>query len=147
MVGLLCSSWTLKIASDMADFEPPWTCSSWQLRAPLLFSGCRLWGRKSPGMQRGRGGAKRTLSSMSWPRCCHFRAPSPVSWTRHPSSGSPSATWRWGTSPIRATHRGTCEWRALRPTPPSKVRRGGSKCCLRIFRWLKLFVVLNLCPG
>lgn len=86
-----------------------------------LFPGCRLWGRRSRGTRRGRGGERRTSSFTSWPRCCRCRAPSPASWTRPPSSGSPSATWRWETSPTRATRRGTCAWRDRRPTPPSKV--------------------------
>ena len=94
--------------------------SPWSLTL-CLFAGCRLWGRRSLGTRRGRGGERRTSSFTSWPRCCRCRAPSPASWTRPPSSGSPSATWRWGTSPTRATRRGTCAWRDRRPTPPSKV--------------------------
>lgn len=92
--------------------------------------GCRLCGRRSHGTLRGHGAAKRTLSFMSWPRCCHCRAPLPASWTRHPSSGSPSATWRWGTLPTRVTRRGTCAWIGRHPTPLSKVGGGQSWSCV-----------------
>lgn len=95
-----------------------------------LHPGCRLWGKRSHGTQRDRGGGRRTLSFMNWPRCCRCQVPSPASWTRLPSSGSPSATWRWGTSPTRGTRRGTCAWRDHHPTPQSKVGWSCKLWCL-----------------
>lgn len=105
-----------------------------------LHPGCRLWGRRSRGTRRDHGGERRTLSFTNWPRCYRCRAPSPVSWTRPPSSGSPSATWRWGTSPTKGTRHGTCAWRDHLPTPLSKV--GWTWAQLECFNWC-----MRLCVG
>lgn len=83
---------------------------------------CRTWGRRSHAMQLVLGGVRRTLSSSSWRRCFPSPGQLPASWTRPPSSASPSATLRWGTSPTRETRRGTCASKDRRPTPQSKVR-------------------------
>jgi len=50
------------------------------LLLPLLLLAAFLnYARKSHGMQRVQDVARRTMSSMSWPRCCHFPQPSPAS--------------------------------------------------------------------
>lgn len=55
------------------------------------------WRRRAK-MLRGVGARRKTQSFWSWPSCCRCRRPSPVNWTKRPSSASPPATSKWDTS-------------------------------------------------
>lgn len=52
----------------------------------------RSAGRKSPGMRRAAGAARRRRFSTSWPTSCLYRTASAPTWTRPPSWGWPSAS-------------------------------------------------------
>lgn len=57
---------------------------------PTAYSSCA---RKNRAMRQGPDVGKKTLSSMSWPKCYRCPAQSPANSTRRPSFVSPWATW------------------------------------------------------
>lgn len=52
---------------------------------PCLITVSWSCARKSHGMRRVHGEARKTMSSMNWPKCCPCRRPSQANWTRRPS--------------------------------------------------------------
>lgn len=57
-------------------------------------------------MQLVHGVVKRTTSTTNWPRCYLYLRPSPVNWTRHPSSDWPLLSSNSKTSLVTVTHPG-----------------------------------------
>lgn len=104
--------------------------------SPRTLPVSRTCAKRSLAMRRARVGGRRTLSSSSWPRCCRCRGPSPASWTRPRSSGSPSATCTCALSPARETRPGAPWWRET--ATAAKVRSGDAL----VF----IVMMMSLCP-
>ena len=103
----------------------------------MIFSVFWRCGRRSRGMLRVRVAARKTTNSTNWPKCCRCRRPSRLSWTRHPSSGSPFPSCASKNSPVAESRPGS---RKIPPNP-SKVHFLPFFLFFFIISFIELFIL------